>query len=86
MKPKHLGLAYQRIISRILEITYGEEKKDLDLIEDISNMYNDYGGSWKLFYEGHPIHNKLLKKIMKYQIKIRKDKNGKTIRPTDDND
>jgi len=32
MKPKHLGMAYQRVISRILEISYGDEKEDLDLI------------------------------------------------------
>jgi len=31
MKPKHLGMAYQRVISRILEISYGSEKEDLDL-------------------------------------------------------
>jgi hypothetical protein len=86
MKPKHLDLAYQRVISRILEISYGSEKENLDLIEDIASLYNEKGGTWKRFYEGHPNHVKLLKTIIKYLIKQRKDENGKAIKPTDSND
>jgi len=86
MKPKHLGMAYQRVISRILEISYGSEKEDLDLIEEIALLYNEKGGTWKQFYEGHPDHVKLLKTVIKYLIKQRKDENGKAIKPTDTND
>jgi len=80
MKPKSLGTAYQRVISRILEISYGSEK------EDIALLYNNKGGTWKQFYEGHPDHVKLLKTVIKYLIKQRKDENGKAIKPTESDD
>ncbi len=79
MKPRQLDTASKRIISRIIEINYGNEQKgNIDLIEKIDRLYYKHNGSWKLFFEGHPTHNKLLKMCIKLVLKQRElAKNGK---------
>lgn len=65
MMPREHKQADHRVIARILQLSHGQNTPHESLLEKISKLYSAKGGSWVLFFEGHPDHNKLLKRVIK---------------------
>jgi hypothetical protein len=81
MKPRERTQADHRVIARILQLSHGQENAHDSLLEKISMLYIRAGGSWVLFFEGNPKHCKLLKKVIKYVIKKKKEQHERSRRP-----
>lgn len=65
-----------RIIKKIFN-TYGFSKPSQDVLEKVSLVYQNKGGSWSAFFEGNPDHIVLLKKIIKSYLKAIKKRKSK---------
>jgi hypothetical protein len=77
MKPRELNTAYERVISRILEISYDGKKDNLNLIHSIEKMYNLKGGLWVKFFRGDTLHTSLLKQCTKKLVKAEEEINDR---------
>ena len=71
--PRERKRADYRIIARILQLSHGLAKPKDSLLENISIVFTNKGGSWVLLFEGHPKHNKLLKVVIKKVMKYKKE-------------
>ena len=78
--PRERKRADYRVIARILQLSHGQADPKDSLLEKISNVFNRNGGSWVLFFEGHPKHSKLLKVVIKAVVKHKKDQHERRIR------
>jgi hypothetical protein len=67
--PRERSRADYRVIARILQLSHGQTTPKDSLLEKISALYIRKGGSWVLFFEGHPEHSKLLKMVVKAVVK-----------------
>lgn len=72
IKPRERTQADHRVIARILELSHGQKSPDDSLLEKISRVYIRRGGSWVLFFEGHPDHNKLLKRVISAVVNLKR--------------
>jgi len=77
MKPRELETAYERVISRILEISHDGKKDNLNLIHSIEKMYSLKGGSWAKFFRGDSAHASLLKQCTKKLVKAEEEINDR---------
>ena len=77
MKPRELSTAYERVISRILEISYDGKKDNINLIQSIEKMYSLKGGSWAKFFRGDAAHASLLKQCAKKLVKAEEEINDR---------
>lgn len=73
--PREKKRADYRVITRILQLSHGRKVVKDSFLEMISKMYARHGGSWVLFFEGHPKHCKLLKTVIKAVVKHEKEQN-----------
>lgn len=71
--PRERKRADYRVIARILQLSFGQTDPKDSMLEKISKMYVYKGGSWVLFFEGNPKHNKLLKVVIKSVVKNKKE-------------
>jgi hypothetical protein len=71
--PRKRKRADYRVIARILQLSFGQPSPEDSLLEKISIIYVRKGGSWVLFFEGHPKHCKLLKVVAKAVVKYKKE-------------
>jgi hypothetical protein len=71
--PRERKRADYRVIARILQLSHGQSNPEDSLLEKMSKIYVRKGGSWVLFFEGHPKHCKLLKVVIKAVVKYKKD-------------
>ena len=78
--PRERKRADYRVIARILQLSFGVSDPKDSLLEKISMIYTRKGGSWVLFFEGHPKHSKLLKVVIKAVVKYRKEQNERRTR------
>ncbi len=79
--PREYKRADYRVIARILQLSHGLKTSPKDsLLEKISTVFIRKGGSWVLFFEGHPEHSKLLKIVVKTVVQYKKDKNERRTR------
>lgn len=78
--PRERKRADYRVIARILQLSHGQSDPKDSLLEKISNVFNRNGGSWVLFFEGHPKHSKLLKVVIKAVVKNKKDQHERRTR------
>jgi hypothetical protein len=78
--PRERKRADYRVIARILQLSHGQADPKDSLLEKISNVFNRSGGSWVLFFEGHPKHSKLLKVVIKAVVKHKKDQHERRTR------
>lgn len=70
-KPRERKRADYRVIARILQLSHGQSNPNDSLLEKISIVYTHKGGSWVLFFQGHPKHCKLLKTVIKAVVKYK---------------
>ena len=78
--PRERKRADYRVIARILQLSFGESDPKDSLLEKISKIYTHKGGSWVLFFEGHPKHSKLLKVVVKAVVKHKKEQHERRTR------
>jgi hypothetical protein len=78
--PRERKRADYRIIARILQLSHGQADPKDSLLEKISNVFTHKGGSWVLFFEGHPKHSKLLKVVIKVVVKHKRDQHERRTR------
>ena len=72
MLPRQRSRADYRVISKILQLSFGKTKVEDSKLEQISQLFTEQGGSWVLFFEGSPTHCLLLKKAIKSVVKKKK--------------
>lgn len=63
------GRADTRIISYILAKHHKIQNPSNKMVEHISSVFSNMGGSWVLFFEGDPTNIALLKKVAKAVVK-----------------
>ena len=78
--PRERKRADHRVIARILQLSFGQSDPEDSLLEKISKIYTHKGGSWVLFFEGHPKHSKLLKVVVKAVVKHKKEQHERRTR------
>ena len=78
--PRERKRADYRVIARILQLSHGQTSPKDSLLEKISTVFVRKGGSWVLFFEGHPEHSKLLKIVVKTVVQYKKDKHERRTR------
>ena len=78
--PRERKRADYRVIARILQLSFGQSDPKDSLLEKISKIYTHKGGSWVLFFEGHPKHGKLLKVVVKAVVKHKKEQHERRTR------
>lgn len=74
MLPRQRSRADYRVISKILQLSFGMTNVKDSKLEEISQLFTEEGGSWVLFFEGSPTHCHLLKKTIKSVVKKKKKK------------
>jgi hypothetical protein len=79
-EPREQRRADYRVIARILQLSHGQSDPKDTLLEKISNIYIRKGGSWVLFFEGHPKHSKLLKVVIKSVINYKREQHERRTR------
>ncbi len=72
--PRDRKRADHRVIARILQLSHGLPDPSDPFLEKISEIFTRKGGSWVLFFEGHPKHNKLLKVVIKSVVNHKEKK------------
>ncbi len=78
--PRERKRADYRVIARILQLSHGQNEPEDSLLEKISTVFIRKGGSWVLFFEGHPKHSKLLKVVIKAVVKHKKEQHERRTR------
>ena len=78
--PRERKRADYRVIARILQLSHGQKTPSDRLLDQISYIYVAKGGSWVLFFEGHPKHCKLLKLVIKMVLDYKKEQNERRTR------
>ena len=78
--PRERKRAGYRVIARILQLSHGIGNPKDPLLKNISIVFTRKGGSWVLFFEGHPKHSKLLKVVIKAVVKHKKDQHERRTR------
>ncbi len=79
--PREYKRADYRVIARIIQLSQGLKTSPKDsLLEKISTVFIRKGGSWVLFFEGHPEHSKLLKIVAKTVVKYNKEQHERRTR------
>jgi hypothetical protein len=78
--PRERKRADYRVIARILQLSHGQGNPKDSLLENTSIVFTLKGGSWVLFFEGHPKHSKLLKIVIKAVVKHKKDQHERRNR------
>lgn len=78
--PREQKRADYRVIARILQLSHGQTDPKESLLEKISVVFTRKGGSWVLFFDGHPKHSKLLKVVIKAVVKHKKDQHERRTR------
>lgn len=79
-KPRERKRADYRVIARILQLSHGQSDPKDSMLEKISRIYDLKGGSWVLFFQGHPKHCKLLKTVVKAVVKYKKEQHERRTR------
>lgn len=75
--PKSRKRADYRVIARILELSHGQNHPSDDLLEEISIFYKSKGGTWVKFFEGNPHHSKLLKMVISFIMKQKRQEHDR---------
>lgn len=78
--PREQKRADYRVIARILQLSHGQSEPEESLLDKISFVFTRKGGSWVLFFEGHPEHSKLLKVVIKAVVKYKKEQHERRKR------
>ena len=78
--PRERKRADYRVIARILQLSHGQSDPNDSLLEKISTVFTNKGGSWVLFFEGNPKHSKLLKVVVKAVVKYKKEQHERRTR------
>ena len=78
--PRERKRADYRVIARILQLSHGQSDPENSLLENISIIFTRKGGSWVLFFQGHPKHCKLLKTVIKSVVKYKKEQHERRNR------
>ena len=80
IRPKQRETADHRVISRILELSFGDKSPKEEKINLCSKVFKNAGGSWYSFFKGELDHVKLLKRSIKAVVlKEKIDKKNKKV-------
>jgi len=68
IRPKARMTADHRVISRILELSFGDKNPSEEKLNLCSKVFENAGGSWYSFFKGEVDQVKLLKRAVKVVV------------------